>query len=101
MLTALIVGALTAWYLGLRFGLIAAGISFGALIVANFVPGMTVAVYAIILGWCALLYFFGARIRTQTQAKPTIAGSAMRAGVGTVVGWVGKAKKMFGDSKRS
>jgi hypothetical protein len=95
MLTALIVGALTAWFLGLRFGLIAAGISFAALVVAKIVPGMTITVYVVIIGWCALLYFFGAKIRTQ--GKPTMAGSAMRATAGTVGSWVAKAKKMFGS----
>ena len=93
MLSALIVGALTAWYLGLKFGLIVAAIAFGALVVASVVPGMTIAVYALIIGWCALLYFFGAKF--QTQGKPTMAGSAMRATAGTVGSWVAKAKKMF------
>lgn len=62
MLPALIVGALTAWYLGLRAGLIAAGVTFGALVLASFVPGLTLAVYALVLAWSAALYFLGAKI---------------------------------------
>ena len=62
MLAALVVGALTAWYLGLRAGLIAAGVTFAALLAASFVPGLTLAVYALVLAWSAGLYFLGAKI---------------------------------------
>jgi hypothetical protein len=97
MLPALIVGALTAWYLGLKVGLIAAGISFAAVLVASFVPGMTITVYALILGWCALLWFFGSKMTgKQAPTKASVAGSAM----GTVGRWVGKARKMFGNDAR-
>ena len=67
MLAALVVGALTAWYLGMRAGLIAAGVTFGALIVAGFVPGLTLAVYALVLAWSAALYFLGAKIATASK----------------------------------
>lgn len=65
MLPALIVGALTAWYLGLRAGMIAAGVTFGALLVANFVPGMGLVVYGVVLAWCAALYFLGPKMSKQ------------------------------------
>src|SRR5512134_1127234 len=98
MLPALIVGALTAWFLGLKIGLIAAGISFAALVVASIVPGMTITLYAVIIGWCALLYFFGAKIRGQ--APPSVARTVTGSAFGTVGKWVGKARKMFsGDGK--
>jgi len=61
-MAALIVGALTAWYLGLRLGIIVAVIAFAALLIANFVPGMTLTVYALVIGWAAALYFFGPKI---------------------------------------
>jgi hypothetical protein len=93
MLPALIVGALTAWYLGLKLGLIAAGIAFGVIVIAGIVPGLTIAVYAILIGWCALLYLFGTKLRT-TQ-PPTMAGTIAGGAVGTVGRWVGKARKMF------
>jgi hypothetical protein len=67
MLPALIVGALTAWYLGLRAGIIAAGVTLGALIVAGFVPGLTIAVYALVLAWSAALYFLGPRISASSK----------------------------------
>lgn len=62
MLPALIVGALTAWYLGMRAGLIAAGVTFGALVLSSFVPGLTLAVYALVLAWSAALYFLGPKM---------------------------------------
>src|SRR5262245_12765996 len=49
MLAALIVGALTAWYLGLRAGVIAAAVTFAALVLAMFVPGLSLAVYALVI----------------------------------------------------
>ena len=67
MLAALIVGALTAWYLGMRAGIIAAIATAVALLAAAFVPGpaVTIAVYALVLAWCAALYFLGAKFAKQ------------------------------------
>ena len=62
MLPALIVGALTAWYLGLRIGAAVAVATFVALIAAMFVPGLRLAVYALVIGWSGALYFFGPKI---------------------------------------
>jgi hypothetical protein len=62
VIAAIIVGALTAWYLGVRFGVIAAGLTFAALLVAAFVPGMTITVYALVIAWTAALYFLGPKI---------------------------------------
>lgn len=70
MLAALIVGALTAWYLGLRAGVIAAVATAGALLIAQFVPGLTVTVYALVVAWSAGVYFLGARF-AQTGSTPT------------------------------
>lgn len=67
MLAALVVGALTAWYLGMRAGVIAAVATFAALIAAAFVPGLSLAVYALVIAWSAALYFLGAKI---SQRKP-------------------------------
>ena len=102
MLPALIVGALTAWYLGLKVGLIAAGISFVAIVVAGVVPGMTITVYALIIGYCALLWFFGAKLTGKAAPPKSKAGMAGVAGsaMGTVAGWVGKARKMFSSDGR-
>jgi hypothetical protein len=67
MLPALIVGALTAWYLGLRAGIIAAIVTAVALLVAMFVPipGLTLAIYALVIAWSAAVYFLGAKITAR------------------------------------
>ena len=62
MLPALIVGALTAWYLGLRIGAVVAVATAVALLVAAFVPGMSITIYVLVLAWCAALYFFGPKL---------------------------------------
>ena len=81
MLPALIVGALTAWYLGLRAGIIAAAITAGALLVAMFVPipGITLAIYALVVAWCAAVYFLGAKITQRTTGPSWLAGMAWQA----------------------
>ena len=68
MLPALIVGALTAWYLGLRAGIIAAVVTAAALLIAMFVPipGITLAIYALVIAWSAAVYFLGAKITQRT-----------------------------------
>lgn len=76
MLPALIVGALTAWYLGLRAGVIAAAITAAALLVAMFVPvpGITLAIYALVVAWCAAVYFLGAKITQRTTGPSWLSG---------------------------
>ena len=85
MLPALIVGGLTAWYLGLRAGIIAAVVTAAALLVAALVPipGITLTIYALIIAWSAAVYFLGAKL---TQ-KPNQA----RTGVGWLDGVAGQA----------
>ncbi|MDX2092518.1 MAG: hypothetical protein SFX73_31935 [Kofleriaceae bacterium] len=82
MLAALVVGALTAWYLGMRAGVIAAIVTFGALLVSAFVPGLTLAVYALVLAWSAALYFLGAKLSKKTPG----------AGLGGAVSLVNQAQ---------
>jgi hypothetical protein len=74
VIAALIVGGLTAWYLGLRVGMIVAGITAVALIVASVVPGMSLAIYALVLAWSAALYFFGSKI-SKASGKTSMFGS--------------------------
>ena len=87
MIPALIVGALTAWYLGLRLGVIIAAATAIALVVATVVPGMTLAVYALVVAWSAALYFFGAKI-SKASGKTSMFNSAF----GTASRGVGQAK---------
>lgn len=89
MVPALIVGAATAWYLGLRTGIIVAVAVFLALVVANFVPGATYAVYALVLAWGAVLYFLGPKISKLTNkgvSSSPVGG--MVGGLGSAMGFV-------------
>ena len=90
MLPALIVGALTAWYLGLRAGIIAAVVTAAALLVAMFVPipGITLAIYALVIAWSAAVYFLGAKI-TQRATGPNPLSGVM----GQAASWIRKLKK--------
>ncbi len=100
MIAAIIVGALTAWYLGFRFGIITAIATAAALLLANFVPGMTLTVYALVIAWTAALYFFGPKISKASGSKGV--GNGMLGGItGTVGSAAAWAKKMFGSDKRS
>jgi len=90
MLPALIVGALTAWYLGLRAGIIAAVVTAAALLLAMFVPvpGITLAIYALIVAWSAAVYFLGAKITQRTTSPSWLTGVA-----GQATSWVHKLIK--------
>ena len=91
MIPALIVGGLTAWYLGLRAGAIAAGAVAVALLVANFAPGATFTVYGLVIGWCALLYFFGKGMAGKAQSKSSTFVD--------LTSIYGRARKLFDKSK--
>jgi len=69
MVPALIVGALTAWYLGLRAGIIAGIVTAVALLVAQFVPvpGLSLAIYALVIAWSAAVYFLGSKISARAK----------------------------------
>jgi hypothetical protein len=90
MLPALIVGALTAWYLGLRAGIIAAAITAAALLVAMFVPipGITLAIYALVVAWCAAVYFLGAKITQRATGPSWLSGMT-----GQATSWARKIMK--------
>lgn len=90
MLPALIVGALTAWYLGLRAGIIAAVVTATALLIAMFVPipGITLAIYALVIAWSAAVYFLGAKITQRTTGPSWLSGVT-----GQAASWVRKLRK--------
>lgn len=81
MLPALIVGVWTAWYLGVRAGVIAAVAVAAALLVSQFVPGASLTVYALVLAWCAALYFVIPKVqrRPTTQVSASVAAQAANA----------------------
>jgi hypothetical protein len=94
MLVALIVGGLTAWYLGLRAGIIAAIAAAAALLVAAIVPipGITITVYALIVAWVAAVYFLGAKLTRDPNAAGAKAKSpTARAAMGWLDGVAGQA----------
>ena len=93
VLAAIVVGALTAWYLGLQLGVIIAVVTAVALLVAMVVPGLSLAVYVLVLGWSALLYFFGSKIVQATGQKGFVGGTVGKVGVGAseAKSWVEKA----------
>jgi hypothetical protein len=90
MLPALIVGALTGWYLGLRAGIIAAAVTAAALLIAMFVPvpGISMAIYVLIVAWCAAVYFLGAKITQRTSGPGGLAGV-----MGQATSWARKLMK--------
>ena len=89
MVAALIVGALTAWYLGMRAGIIAAAATFAALLVSMVVPGMSLAVYALVIAWSAALYFLGPKL----SKKGSLPGGWITGSVGQATSW---ARKILG-----
>ena len=88
MVPALIVGALTGWYLGLRAGIIAAAVTAAALLVAQFVPGLTLAICALVIAWSAAVYFLGARISARANGPGWLGGLT-----GQATSWVRKIIK--------
>lgn len=99
MIAAIVVGALTAWFLGLRIGIIAGVATAVAMLVAMVVPGMTMTVYALVVIWCAGLYFFGKKISSFTGQKGVATGP-----LATASGWANSAsswvKKQLGSDKK-
>lgn len=96
MLAALIIGAFTAWYLGLRAGVIAAAVSAVALLAAGIIPGMSLTVYLVLGGWVALLYFYGAKLGGMRSQSDRAADGKWRFEVGK---WAMKAKDLFTSRK--
>lgn len=72
MLFALIVFAVTAWFLGLRLGGIAAAVSIAALLAAMVIPRTAIAIYALHVLWIGGLVYFGPRV--QQLRRPPAAG---------------------------
>lgn len=99
MIAALVVGGLTAWYFGVRAGVAAAVVSAALLLVAAVVPGASLAVWALVLAYAALVYFLGPRLGAKA-GPPSVAGAVGKAGVGAVKASVAQAtawaKKLFG-----
>ena len=75
MIAAIVVGVWTALYLGVRAGVIAAAVTAAALFGAAIlpIPGVSIAVYILVVGWCAALYFVIPKLvkpQGKAQGKP-------------------------------
>jgi hypothetical protein len=90
MLPALIVGALTAWYLGVRIGAVVAVATAVALLLAAFIPGMSITIYALVIAWCAALYFFGPKL-SKASGKSSMS-SVFGSPISQATAW---AKKLW------
>ena len=69
LILALVVFAVTAWFLGLRPGGIAAVVSFAALIAAQVVPGSALPVYGLHVLWIAGLVWLGPQLSRGRKPK--------------------------------
>jgi hypothetical protein len=94
MLPALIIGGYTAWFLGMRAGLIVGAAVAVALLLATFIPGMSITIYALVLAWGAALYFFGPKL-SKAAGKSSLLGG-LGGSVGTAKAW---ARKFMGGNK--
>ncbi len=69
LILALVVGAVTAYYLGTRTGMIAAGAAAAGVLIATFVPGTAIPVYAAIVLWTAGLYVWKTKLPQLGRPK--------------------------------
>ena len=88
MVAALIIGAITAWYLGVRAGIFAAAVSAGLLVLALFVPPTALGIYIVLGAYVVGLWLFGTKI-------PGLAGKKQ----GMMAGWKGEAAKWYGKAR--
>jgi hypothetical protein len=68
VLAALILGALAAYYFGLRKGAYAAAVTFALCVVALFVPRLALPIYVVIAAGMFALWQIGARRQRPTDA---------------------------------
>lgn len=94
MLAALIVGVWTALYLGTQAGVIAAAAVGLAMLAAAFIPGVSIAVYTLVIAWCATLYFIFPKLlktRGQPNAKrPGLGATDVASQVSSMWNWAKK-----------
>ena len=91
MVAAIVIGGVTAWYLGLRAGVIAAILSAALLLVAMFVPPTSLGIYIVLGVYCVGLYLFGTKLPGLGKKK-----SAPLGGWKTQAGkWAIKARSLW------
>jgi len=92
VVASLIIGAVTAWYLGVRAGVFAAIISAALLVLALFVPPTALGIYIVLGAYCVGLYLFGTKL-------PGLKGLKNKKDGGLGMGWKGEAAKWYGRAK--
>jgi hypothetical protein len=81
LLLALVVFGVTAWFIGLRPGGYAAGVSLASLVMAQVVPGTALAVYGIHVLYIGGLVWMGPKVsRLVAGNKPEPKGPAAQVG---------------------
>ncbi len=94
MLAALIVGVWTALYLGTQAGVIAAAAVALAMLAASIVPGVSIAVYTLVIAWCATLSFIFPKLlkmRGQPHSKrPGLSTAEVASQVTSAWNWAKK-----------
>ena len=70
-----------------------------ALLVAAFVPGMSITIYALVIAWCAALYFFGPKLSKASgkSSMSSVFGSPFSQATSFVKKQVGT---FFGSDKK-
>ena len=66
---ALVVGAVTAWYLGIRLGIFAAAVSAVALLIAMFVPSASLPIYVLLGLWMAGVWVVKSKLPALVKPK--------------------------------
>lgn len=95
---ALVVGAVTGWYLGVRAGVLAAAMSAIGLLIAMFVPGTALPVYVAIGLWLGALYLIKTKLPGLVQKPEEKKGwerelEKLKKRAGTAAGWLWKQRK--------
>jgi hypothetical protein len=96
---ALVVGGITGWYLGVRAGVLSAAISAIGLVVAMFVPGTALPVYAAIILWLGALYVIKTKLPSLIPKKEEPQKGwereleRLKQRAGSAAGWLWKLRK--------
>jgi hypothetical protein len=90
MISAIVVGLWTAWYLGVRAGIVAAGATAAGLLLSTFVPGASITVYALVIAWCGALYFVIPKLSKTGGPASSLSAGAVAAQVGSAWSWAKK-----------
>jgi hypothetical protein len=88
LLTAVVIGVLTAYYFGLRAGYYAAGTTFVLCLAALFVPRLATPLYLVLAGGAIVIWQIGSR--RPRPADAVLATRFVRGAIGRAVG------KLFG-----